>query len=261
MYDADLIWRPKKSQHMFNSQGFIGPVVDEAKRDGEYRIFTLGDSNTAGHPGWPVYLGKLFEAADANVEVVNAGVWGYSSWQGLNLFKEILRYQPDMVLVSFGGNDAHRVTIPDSQYVRSRRFYSESWILKLRISQLIIAANDIILLKNKRSAILVPRVSLDEYERNLGEMIRLAKEHNVRLVFLTRPFTGTSYHELWWKNFAPAYNEITLRVADEQGVNAIDIYAYFKNADGFFADESHFTTDGHFMAARIIYEQIKDRLR
>jgi lysophospholipase L1-like esterase len=40
------------------------------------------------------------------VEAVNAGVWGYSSRQGLiNLDQRLLKYQPDLVIVEFGITD------------------------------------------------------------------------------------------------------------------------------------------------------------
>ena len=38
--------------------------------------------------------------------VANAGVYGYSSFQGLRRFHELLRYHPDVVTWSFGANDA-----------------------------------------------------------------------------------------------------------------------------------------------------------
>ena len=72
-----------------------------------------GDSLTDGPPrgGWPSWLHRLLaEQPPAPVrrfEVLNAGVAGYSSHQGvLRFLQEVDRYQPDLVLVSFGWNDA-----------------------------------------------------------------------------------------------------------------------------------------------------------
>jgi lysophospholipase L1-like esterase len=51
-------------------------------------------------------------------EVINAGVAGYSSWQGVQRFlQEWETYQPDMVLVSFGWNDLPQALgHPDEAY-------------------------------------------------------------------------------------------------------------------------------------------------
>ena len=72
-----------------------------------------GDSLTDGPPrgGWPSWLNRLLQeqgrAGGRRFEVMNAGVAGYSSHQGvLRFLQEVDRYQPDLVLVSFGWNDA-----------------------------------------------------------------------------------------------------------------------------------------------------------
>ena len=54
----------------------------------------------AARRGSSLHAGRRFE-------VLNAGVAGYSSHQGvLRFLQEVDRYQPDLVLVSFGWNDA-----------------------------------------------------------------------------------------------------------------------------------------------------------
>ena len=110
VYDPVLIWRPLSSQFSpFNPQGFRGAPIDAANTSG-HRIIALGDSNTFGWTvddgaNWPAQLQGLYDAAGPGTEVVNAGVWGYTSFQGLRRFNEIVRFSPDVVLVSFGGNE------------------------------------------------------------------------------------------------------------------------------------------------------------
>jgi lysophospholipase L1-like esterase len=77
------------------------------------------------------------------------------------------------------------------------------------------------------------------------------------VVLLTRPFIGESPNELWWKNFAPAYNAATVEVAKSNGVLVVDTYAYCKGKKEYFSDESHFNERGHRATASIIYENIK----
>ena len=109
--DPVLLWRPVPSAP-YNAHRFKGPEPAEPKPPEVFRIMTYGDSNTDGPDtgGWPDRLQAALNDASsgaARYEVVNAGVAGYSSYQGLRrLQSEIDRYEPDLILVSFGWNDA-----------------------------------------------------------------------------------------------------------------------------------------------------------
>jgi lysophospholipase L1-like esterase len=59
----------------------------------------------ADGPHWPGYLGEIL-GASGDRTVVNAGVYGYTSFQGLRRLKQCLDQQPDLVLISFRINDA-----------------------------------------------------------------------------------------------------------------------------------------------------------
>ena len=260
VYDPYLIWRPKKGSFVFNSQGYRGKEISTEKKPGEFRIFAIGDSNTLGWygdngPNWPTYLQELL-VKKKGTTVVNAGVYGYSSFQGLRRFKEALSFQPDMVLISFGCNDAMRVTESDADFDsrKIRKLRPDVFLLKFRVGQLLLAFLDKAL--PSRKARLIPRVDLEEYKNNLTEIIRLSKERRITTVLLTRPFIGPSPNEWWWKNFAPAYNAATREIAKENGIPMVDVYSYFANKKRYFVDESHFNEEGHRLAARIIYERI-----
>jgi lysophospholipase L1-like esterase len=104
------------------------------------------------------------------------------------------------------------------------------------------------------------RVGLDEYEANLAEMVRLARAHGAQAMLLTRPFTGPVF-ERHWKQFGSDYNEATVRVAEREDVPLIDVYSFFKDRDRYFGDESHFTEDGHRLAAGIVFERLEPLMR
>ncbi len=261
VYDPSLLWRPPKGSFVFNSRGYRGKEISTEKKPGEFRIFAIGDSNTLGWfgddgPNWPMYLQELLATRDHRLTVVNAGVYGYSSFQGLRRFKEALSFQPDMVLISFGCNDAMRVTESDKTFashkVREPRL--DTILHKFRLGQLLLAFSDKALSWQKPR--LVPRVDLKEYKNNLTEIIRLSKERKIKAVLLTRPFIGPSPNESWWKNFAPTYNAATQEVAKENGIPVIDVYSYFADEKRYFADESHFNEQGYRLMARIIYDRI-----
>ena len=266
VYDPALIWRPRIGSPVFNSQGYRGRDLAPTKGAHELRIVAFGDSNTLGwrspaDANWPGYLQRLFDQTIATVTVVNAGVWGYSAFQGLERFKETLSLKPDMALISFGANDAHLVTMSDAEFANRpvRRMRVDAALAKTKVGQLALAVLD--RFAGKRDERGVRRVSLEDYRRYLEQMVSGAKAHGIRIVLLTRPFTGESPDPLWWKNLAPAYNATILDVGKRDGIPVIDVYSYFRDTPEYFSDESHFTQAGHRRMAEFVYEQLRPLLR
>jgi len=76
-------------------------------------IVAFGDSLTAGFgadPGnsYPDFLQKDLDRAGLPWHVVNAGVSGDTTSDGVNRLSEVLGYKPKVVIVEFGGNDGLR---------------------------------------------------------------------------------------------------------------------------------------------------------
>lgn len=76
-------------------------------------IVAFGDSLTAGfgaEPGksFPDFLQKDLDAQGLKWRVVNAGVSGNTTTDGLDRVKEVLAYKPRVTIVEFGGNDGLR---------------------------------------------------------------------------------------------------------------------------------------------------------
>src|SRR5262245_57334755 len=95
VYDPYLIWRPRKSHSVFNSQGYRGEELSAEKKPRAYRIFAIGDSNTLGWcmedgPNWPKDLQDLLRKESDRFTVINAAAYGYSSFQGLRRLREAL---------------------------------------------------------------------------------------------------------------------------------------------------------------------------
>jgi len=81
----------------------------------DYRpvVVAFGDSLTAGfgaEPGnsYPDFLQKDLDSAGLKWRVVNAGVSGDTTTDGVNRLSEVLGYKPRIVIVEFGGNDGLR---------------------------------------------------------------------------------------------------------------------------------------------------------
>jgi acyl-CoA thioesterase-1 len=76
-------------------------------------IVAFGDSLTAGfgaEPGnsYPDFLQKDVDGAGLRWRVINAGVSGDTTTDGVNRLAEVLAYKPRIVIVEFGGNDGLR---------------------------------------------------------------------------------------------------------------------------------------------------------
>lgn len=263
VYDPRLLWRPKPNFGVFNSQGFRGPEVSREPSRGEVRIIAIGDSNTLGWAGedganWPEGLGQRLSVLGTEATVVNAGVWGYSSAQGLARLEEVLPYQPDLVLISFGSNDAHRVSRSDREFAERSQWLRRltRWLTHYRLGQLVAVS----VRGESSTGKLNPRVPLDKYRENLQRMSVMVRSAGAEPVFMTRPFIGTINDPLVWKNFAFDYNIVTVEIAKQEAAMVVDLYTYFKGRAEFFSDESHFTADGHRLAAAIVADHLKPYL-
>jgi lysophospholipase L1-like esterase len=149
--DPLLLWRLKpnldhavwdftvlstNAQHLRSEH--VGETIG-AKQPGTIRIVCLGDSVTFGFrvpvvwpekpteydPAWlpfPMLLEKELRAAnpDRKIEVVTMAVPGYTSHQGLAwLQRDIDKLQPDLLIASFGWNDASFSDVPDREAIRT----------------------------------------------------------------------------------------------------------------------------------------------
>ncbi len=100
-----------------NQPSSAPPQHEQAKapapRDDRPAMVAFGDSLTAGfgaEPGnsYPDFLQKDLDAAGLKWRVVNAGVSGDTTTDGVNRLGEVLAEKPRIVIVEFGGNDGLR---------------------------------------------------------------------------------------------------------------------------------------------------------
>ena len=86
---------------------------DAATPGGRPVIVAFGDSLTAGFgadPGdsYPDYLEKDLIARGYRYQVINQGISGNTTKDGVDRLQDILRLKPVLVIVAFGGNDGLR---------------------------------------------------------------------------------------------------------------------------------------------------------
>jgi acyl-CoA thioesterase-1 len=87
--------------------------ASEAPVDGRPVIVAFGDSLTAGYgadPGqsYPDYLEKDLNEKGYHYQVVNQGISGNTTKDGVDRLDDALRLKPELVIVAFGGNDGLR---------------------------------------------------------------------------------------------------------------------------------------------------------
>jgi lysophospholipase L1-like esterase len=221
-----------------NGDGFRSPPLSLSKPEGAIRIACLGDSWTFGmnvnqEQTYPSRLAEMLHERhpDTPVEVMNFGVLGYSSFQGLQLLKQrVLDMNPDAVLIGFGMNDSVVEGYRDRDMVASGatswRDTVKSWIGPGELYKLLrYLALAIRFQPASISQALQPdpapandgtgsdspsstrddydgvgewtRVSPEDYEANIREMIALAREREARVVLLDNElWEGSPYRRI-----------------------------------------------------------------
>lgn len=112
--DERLLWRPRPGAttpwggDRINAEGFRGPSLAVARTPGVVRVAALGDSTTFGHgvdvdSTFCAQIVDHYAQSGVRVEVLNAGVVGYTVLQGLERYRRDVRpYRPDVVIAAFG---------------------------------------------------------------------------------------------------------------------------------------------------------------
>jgi len=274
VYDPLLSWRLRPGGWLpgrvgrINSHGLVGPEFSWRKPPHTVRIVALGDSVTYGlyacgvgifcrKEPYPSALENLLNARTPRdrFEVLDAGVYGYSSLQGFRYYRVYLNgLDEDVVTVMFGWNDhgVRRGAEPDE-------FHSE-WLRELtdgayRLAVVRTAASWIALGRSAEPTPALflpgdyqPRASRGDFEYHLELLVQAARTRGARVVLLTEPFgpltepfQKATIAQPWVLNKLPdyrtyidihrTYNESTRAVAARLGVPLVDVEREFERYD------------------------------
>lgn len=251
--EKDPFWRREIA---INSLGFRDDSeTDIEKPEGTYRIITLGESSTYG---WGVSskdtYSKLLEkrlnesfSSPLTFEVINAGVPGYTAYQGVLLLKhKLLELRPDLIIVAYGWNhhyihpftDKERIkpvsptTVKLVSIARKFRIFQAFEELKRRASR-----------ENKQN--LTYRLSFEDTRKTLMEMIKIARQNNIEVILMTiQSKVLTGQVSQWTLDIHSLdndkdnmilrhkrINEIIKDVAQETGVVLVDIAEKFRSLE------------------------------
>lgn len=87
----------------------------------DFKVAAFGDSLMAGYDlpegdGFVPQLQKVLQIKGWEVEVLNLAISGETTADGLNRIEQIIRAEPDLVLLGLGSNDALRNLQPQQAY-------------------------------------------------------------------------------------------------------------------------------------------------
>lgn len=217
--DPLLLWRLKPNlDHVYwdftsvstNAQSFRADYPIGRKPAGTFRIVCLGDSVTFGYrvppvwpekpkdynPEWqpyPMLLETELRKANPNrsIEVFPMAVPGYTSHQGLAWLRRDIGYlQPDMVIASFGWNDASLSDASDRELIDTRWSpVAGRWLIDH--SQVIAHLTRWFRSRKEVKPVVhtpVPRVSQKDYVDNFNAIVRLAKDHGAAVIVIGAPY-------------------------------------------------------------------------
>ncbi|MEO0233501.1 MAG: GDSL-type esterase/lipase family protein [candidate division WOR-3 bacterium] len=269
IFNPIFFWEPIRGEYPYNRFGFKGELQNTKKVKGEFRIFCIGDSNTEGEDihSFPYLLQKRFENVGRNnIKVINAGVTGYTSYQGLLRFKHyILKFSPDILVVSFGWNDASTFfygydkyrkfpTVLLHFYGHLKNYYFVKFIVSQKIK-----------LSSKKGLDDLPRVSLQDYENNILEFVNLSQKKKFEIVLLTRPYNIKQYKsEKDFRKNVAIYNEILRKISKEYRIKLIDLEKFFNEKDDkskYFVDDCHNNYLGFELISELLYDSLQNLLK
>ena len=221
--DPLLLWRLKPNlDHAIwdftvvstNAQHFRADYPIGTKPTGTLRVVCLGDSVTFGYrvppvwpdkpkdydPEWqpfPMLLEKELRKANPSrqIEVFPMAVPGYTTHQGLAWLRRDIDYlKPDMVIASFGWNDASVSDVPDRQAIDTRWFpVTIRWLIDH--SQVFARVTRRLRSRNAPAPRVVapaPRVSEAEYIDNFNAIVNLARSHQASVLVIGAPYRDST---------------------------------------------------------------------
>ena len=196
------------------------------------RLVCLGDSVTFGwnipyEKSYPFLLGKKLREQYPEALVINSGIGGQTVVDGPDrLESDVLYYNPQLVIINFGLNDAFIIIEKDSQeQVKSTSSQTEREVDSFEPDgSLIDEETD---LKNN--------VDLDTFIDTYGQLVSEILEKDIEIIIMS---TNPAMTELLWENEYIAqkqeesymlYNQTARGIAYDYGLIFVDIWEGFIN--------------------------------
>lgn len=308
-FDPDVFWRFKPGQILsakgvyrkpvrINNFGFRGKDFSIEKRPGSFRILCLGDSVTFGwsvgdEETYPAQMERLLRGKypGKDIEVINLGVTGYTSFQGRQLFFKFgERLKPDIVIFGFGQNDRLPALSSDEELFKSKAWQKSKLDLVLSHSQIykLLKAGVIYLERRIQGLSLNPesflphlkrKVNQEEYKNNFVEVKKECDLIGCKMILLNVDFpslgldpateslqkmseeTQARFPANWreWNSL-----ELNREISAQSGIVMIDLRELFvKNSSAdknLMIDNGHPNEIGHRLIAEALLRVISEEI-
>ena len=287
-----------KGQTFHNSLGYRNDEFTVEKPSNVFRIVALGGSSTYdvriedNEKTFTAQLEKLLteEYGYQNVEVINAGVPGYNSWEILiNLEFRVLDLDPDLVIIYEGTNDVHARLVEPSAYRGDNSGRRQPWHLPpvspwehsalLRIMSRMMNFTRQVSVDDFASSPTFlswpfeyrldedgadPKDILEKnppiyFQRNLENMFAIAKENGIEILFSTwaySPYLNDYASKDYYQQGFQENNDIVKKVANGHHVPLFDFAAVMPQDARYWADGRHVNEAGALEKATLFAEFI-----
>lgn len=271
------------------------------KPDGTYRIAVLGGSTTFGllleaGEAYPARLENALrnDYGYTHVEVVNAGVIGYDSWNSLvNLSFRVLELDPDMIIIYHAMNDmhpredllpecyrglnAHRGLNPEAAVLQlNSQTVSPSTLHRFAFINFGWMDNPVALDGSLEQTIPcyyeseVSDMPVEErvmnnppvyFERNMETMVLIAQAYDIEVMLSTWTYAANvqgQYSASHWINGIVEHNAITTDLAEEHNTLFFDLASTDIATDStyWFDDYIHQSREGHRYQGELFAEYL-----
>ena len=250
-FDFKLFWkfRPNNSDYDVNAAGFRDKDYAAYQKKG-FRIIAMGDSCTAGHslPLEGTYCAQLEEKLNNDLlngsyEVINAGVPGYTSFQGKRYLKKILKYDPDFLIVFYGCNDRAKARFEDKKLNYWRLFaiqFQRGFLAKTRFYQYVISKTNYF--KDISWNI---RVDEADYVDNLNFIKNKCVKKGIAVLFIKHCRRNEIESSVKYNRYTPP----------DPYIDLFGLFKSFKgNEEEIYLDQIHYALLGNEIIANEVYE-------
>lgn len=271
--DPELFWSPRPGwggEFMgqpvtISSRGLRGEELRVPKPPGRRRVLCFGDSITFGYGvgDAETYPARLQAAlADRGVEVGNAGVTGYTSWQVLGRLRRLApELNADLATFCIGWNDGTRRPVEDRVYAnrlastRAIQGTLDDWRLYRLLAGFYVRSR--IRAETEARVREQQRVPLGQYRDNLEEIVALCRRTGIRPVLVRLPhrrLPGEPEPET-------PYDAVLVEVGTRLGVPVLSVGTLGLDSDAedtgrLFIDSLHFSPEGNELMAELLARQL-----
>ncbi len=251
-----------------------------AKPDNTFRIIFMGDSQAISYRNqsyapnicYPKFTQKLIRKKEIKgpegqeIQIIDAAISGYSSWQGLLLLKsDILSLKPDVIVEAFGYHDHNSAFSPDKDVLTDsklihniRKFaYMSRVFLMIRSISLRSQARAVDMEDGEKQP-QCPRVSPQQFEENLKQFVSIGKDNSFRVFCFNEPVKYPNDN----LSMKPYY-EVTEKLGKELNIPVIETNKLFwsmpnSKMDNLFTDQVHFSPEGHSTVAEFVLKRLQE---